>query len=42
MIIQYVTPVAAKGGVRETILVGQSGDFARGTVKKSGEDNQDS
>jgi cytochrome b6-f complex iron-sulfur subunit len=33
MIIQYVTPVAAKGGTRQTVLVGKPGDFAQGTVK---------
>jgi len=33
MILQYVTPVAEKGGVRQSILVGQSGDFAEGSVK---------
>jgi cytochrome b6-f complex iron-sulfur subunit len=33
MIIQFITPVAAKRGVRESVLVGQMGDFAQGTVK---------
>jgi len=33
MILQYISPVAAKGGSRETVLVGQAGDFAQGTVK---------
>jgi cytochrome b6-f complex iron-sulfur subunit len=33
MVLQYITPVTAKGSVRETVLVGQSGDFAQGTVK---------
>jgi cytochrome b6-f complex iron-sulfur subunit len=33
MIIQFITPVASKRGVRESVLVGQMGDFAQGTVK---------
>lgn len=33
MIIQYISPVAAKAGVRESVLVGQARDFAQGTVK---------
>ncbi len=33
MILQYITPVAAKAGLRQTTLVGQSGDFAQGTVR---------
>jgi cytochrome b6-f complex iron-sulfur subunit len=33
MILQYVTPVAAKGSNRNAVLVGSSGDFAQGTVK---------
>jgi cytochrome b6-f complex iron-sulfur subunit len=33
MILQYITPVGEKGGGRTTVLVGQSADFAQGTVK---------
>ena len=33
MILQYITPVSAKGGAHDTVLVGQSGDFSQGTVK---------
>jgi cytochrome b6-f complex iron-sulfur subunit len=33
MVLQYITPVAAKGGTRQTVLVGKPGDFAQGTVK---------
>jgi cytochrome b6-f complex iron-sulfur subunit len=33
MVIQYLTPVAARAGTREAVLVGHSGDFAQGTVK---------
>ena len=33
MVLQYVTPVAEKAGARQSVLVGQSGDFAEGSVK---------
>jgi cytochrome b6-f complex iron-sulfur subunit len=33
MILQYVTPVLEKAGARQSVLVGQSGDFAEGSVK---------
>ncbi len=33
MIIQFVTPVVAKRGVHDSVLVGKMGDFAQGTVK---------
>lgn len=33
MILQYITPVSARGPVRDTFLIGQATDFAQGTVK---------
>jgi cytochrome b6-f complex iron-sulfur subunit len=33
MILQYITPVAARSPVRNTVLIGQAADFAQGTVK---------
>ena len=33
MILQYITPVAAKGNLRESVLVGKEGDIAAGSVK---------
>ncbi len=33
MLLQYVTPAAAKGITREPMLVGREGDFATGSVR---------
>ena len=33
MVLQYVTPVEDRASARESVLVGQSGDFAEGSVK---------
>ena len=33
MILQYITPLAPRGSMRNTVLIGQATDFAEGTVK---------
>ncbi|HTY59128.1 MAG TPA: Rieske (2Fe-2S) protein [Bacteroidota bacterium] len=33
MVLQYITPVAARGSLKESVLVGKEGDFASGSVK---------